>query len=254
MVFFLFSPVRRSRAGLLFENFMRYDPFYHTGKWVRKRDKILRRDKYQCQIAKRQGVLVPANTVHHIFPRHRFPQYEWDDWNLISVSAAAHNMLENRATGELTEEGLALMEQTAKERGIKLHMTTLVIGLPGTGKTTYVKARLGADGICYDLDYIAAAFRLTDPKAERHDAARRMANDMLAGFAHNADLYSPFVFVIRTAPKITEVEAIEPDEIVILRTVREDRKLPRSMLDDLRERIEQVAEYARRKNIPLVEE
>ena len=34
--------------------------------------------------------------------------------------------------------------------------TTLVIGLPGTGKTTYVKEHRG-NALVYDLDYIKAA-------------------------------------------------------------------------------------------------
>ena len=243
-------------GGLLFvfmENAMRYEAFYHTGRWVRKREKILRRDKYQCQYAKLYGRLEEANTVHHIFPRQQYPQYAWDDWNLISVSAANHNKLENRASGELTEEGRALMEKTAKERGIRLKMTVLVIGLPGTGKTTYAKEHLGHDGLCYDLDHIAAAFRLTSPKAERHEAARRMANDLLQGFVHNADLYSPMVFVVRCAPTLTEIDALEPDEVVVMRKIYEDRKLPKESLDDMRERIEQAVEYVKSRGITVVE-
>ena len=195
-----------------------------------------------------------ANTVHHIFPRQKYPQYAWCDWNLISVSAANHNKLENRATGELTEDGRALMEKTAKERGIKIKMTVLVIGLPGTGKTTYAKQNLGPDGLCYDLDYIAAAFRLSDPKAERHDPARRMANDLLQGFVHNADLYAPIVYVVRCAPSLTEIEALEPDELVVMRTVRERRNIPKESMDRMQERIEQVVRYARSKNISVVEQ
>lgn len=99
---------------------MRYDPFYHTPRWRRKRAGILRRDKYQCQISRRFGKLVEANTVHHIFPRDEFPEYEWADWNLISVSQAAHNTLEDRATGELTAAGMDLLRRTARARGVDL--------------------------------------------------------------------------------------------------------------------------------------
>lgn len=232
---------------------MRYEAFYHTGRWVRKREKILRRDKYQCQYAKLYGRLEEANTVHHIFPRQQYPQYAWEDWNLISLSAANHNKLENRATGELTAEGRALMEKKAKERGIRLRMNVLVIGLPGTGKTTYAKERLGADGLCYDLDHIAAAFRLASPKEERHEPARRMANDLLQGFVHNADLYTPVVFVVRCAPTLTEIDALEPDEVVVLRKVYESRKLPKESLDDMQERIEQAVEYVKSRGISVVE-
>ena len=32
-----------------------------------------------------------ADTVHHIYPAEEYPEYEWMDWNLISVSRATHN-------------------------------------------------------------------------------------------------------------------------------------------------------------------
>ena len=248
---------------------MRYEAFYHSARWIKKRERILRRDGYQCQYAKQYGRLEEANTVHHIFPRRLYPQYAWEDWNPISVSAANHNKLENRATGELTEEGRAMMEAKAKERGIKLRMTVLVIGLPGTGKTTYAKQHLGADGLCYDLDHLAAAFRLTEPKAERHGAARHMANDLLLGgvfaegvdlpddlllgFAQNADLYSPVVYIIRTAPTLTEIDALEPDEVVVLSQIREDRKLPKESMDEMRERIDEAIAYLKAKIVPVTE-
>ena len=41
-----------------------------------------------------------------------YPQYRFEDWNLISVCQATHNKLENRNTGELTELGLQLMKMT----------------------------------------------------------------------------------------------------------------------------------------------
>lgn len=81
---------------------------YGSAKWKKKREHILRLDKYQCQISKRYGKLVPAVIVHHIYPAEEYPEYEWEDWNLISVSKAVHNRLENRQTGELTEEGMKL--------------------------------------------------------------------------------------------------------------------------------------------------
>lgn len=49
-----------------------------------------------------------AVTVHHIYPSEEYPEYAWADWNLISVSQATHNKLENRKTGELTELGKRL--------------------------------------------------------------------------------------------------------------------------------------------------
>lgn len=85
---------------------------YYGGKWKKKREKILRRDGYKCQVAAMYGRNDEANTVHHIYPAGQYPEYAWCDWNLISVSLAGHNKLENRKTGELTRLGLELMERT----------------------------------------------------------------------------------------------------------------------------------------------
>ena len=85
---------------------------YYGGKWKKKRNTILRKDKYKCQIAKWFGRSEAANTVHHIYPAKDYPEYSWCDWNLISVSNASHNKLENRKTGELTALGRWLMQKT----------------------------------------------------------------------------------------------------------------------------------------------
>lgn len=99
---------------------MRYEAFYHTPRWRKKRAAILRRDGYCCQLSKRYGRIVEANTVHHIFPREDFPEFAWEDWNLISVCAEQHNRLEDRTTGDLTEAGRDLLRRTARRRGIEI--------------------------------------------------------------------------------------------------------------------------------------
>lgn len=85
---------------------------YQSGKWKKKRKKILRLDGYICQIAKRYGKAEEATVVHHIYPADEYPEYAWCDWNLISVSIATHNKLENRETGELTRMGMELQRRT----------------------------------------------------------------------------------------------------------------------------------------------
>ena len=90
------------------------DKFYKTTRWKKLRESILRRDGYMCQLTKRYGKLVEANTVHHIFPREYFPEFQWEPWNLISLSAVAHNTLHDRDTDQLTEEGLELLRRTAR--------------------------------------------------------------------------------------------------------------------------------------------
>ena len=86
--------------------------FYKSRAWKRKRKYILKRDGYRCQLAKRYGRNLDANTVHHIYPLDEYPQYALCDWNLIAVSQEANNRLHDRKTGKLTQLGLDLMRRT----------------------------------------------------------------------------------------------------------------------------------------------
>jgi len=88
----------------------------YTGKrWLKLRQKVLKRDGYMCQYNKRFGRLVPANTVHHIYPALMYPEYEYCEWNLISLSAEAHNMMHDHNNQELTDEGIRLQERLRRK-------------------------------------------------------------------------------------------------------------------------------------------
>lgn len=93
---------------------------YQCRRWEQKRNKILRRDGYQCQLSKRYGRAVEAEVVHHIFPVSQYPQYEWEDWNLISISKDMHNKLHDRMTDKLSPAGMALLIRTARKHGVKI--------------------------------------------------------------------------------------------------------------------------------------
>ena len=85
---------------------------YQGSRWKKTRLHVLRMDGYKCQVARWYGRSEEAQTVHHIYPVKDYPEYQWCYWNMISVSNASHNMLENRKTGELTELGMQLMRRT----------------------------------------------------------------------------------------------------------------------------------------------
>jgi hypothetical protein len=208
------------------------------------------------QLELRHGRRVQAEVIHHILPREQFPEYQYSAWNLISLTRDNHELLHNRIGGGLSQLGRNLMTETAAKRGIKLHRLILVIGLPGSGKTSYVQKHLKG-GVAYDLDYIAAAFRLTQPHAEYHGSARRLANSMAMAFAQNAVQLSNLVYVIRSAPTLDEVSEMMPDEIVVCKGSFDisgrkdfDKTFNATQAEEL---IAAVSDWAKSNNIPLAE-
>lgn len=85
---------------------------YNSKKWERVRERALKRDGYFCQLSKRYGKRVPANTVHHIYPTKDYPEYAYCLWNLVSLSESMHNRMHARGSQELTEAGEALKRRT----------------------------------------------------------------------------------------------------------------------------------------------
>lgn len=169
------------------------------------------------QVALREGVKLEADTVHHILPREEYPQYQLCDWNLIAVNGKLTHKarLHEKYTGKLTKLGKALMYEVAARNNIQLKMLTMVIGMPGTGKSTWVKKHLQG-GIVYELDAIACAFRLTVPHKEHtHPGARRMAAALRKGWIEAAREYANNIFVVRTAPDDAELTETRPDRIVV---------------------------------------
>lgn len=65
-----------------------------------------------CQLSKRYGKMLPAETVHHIYPLEQYPEYAFCDWNLISLTNERHNKLHNREDDSLTAEGIMLQRIT----------------------------------------------------------------------------------------------------------------------------------------------
>lgn len=84
----------------------------HSDRWRKLRKNVLKRDKWTCQHFKRYGKRIDATRVHHIYPVKDYPEYAWCEWNLISLSAKAHELMHIRETGELSEIGKALQNRT----------------------------------------------------------------------------------------------------------------------------------------------
>ena len=186
------------------------DDFYKSARWQRLRAAALRRDNYQCQLEARRGRLVEAEVVHHIFPREQFPEYQWELWNLISITAENHRQLHEKYGNKLTPVGERLRAEVAAREGIPLSRLVLVGG-DHDGARRYVRGHL-LGGLVYDEQAIAGAFRLD---AGESGAALRMARSMRRAFAVNARRYAGLVFVVAESPSVADVEALEPDELVL---------------------------------------
>lgn len=65
--------------------------FYKTNTWKIKRQAILKRDNFECQMCKGEGLYSKATTVHHIKHYDKFPELGLADENLISLCASCHN-------------------------------------------------------------------------------------------------------------------------------------------------------------------
>lgn len=73
-----------------------------------------------CQYYKRFGRMVEATIVHHVFPRSEFPEYQYEPWNLLSVSRKAHNIMHDRGSDRLTEKGREVLFRVARKNNIEI--------------------------------------------------------------------------------------------------------------------------------------
>lgn len=96
---------------------MNNDSWYQSPRWRRLRERVLRRDEYLDREARRYGVVREAEVVHHIFPRDEYPEYQWEAWNLISLSRQTHNEMHDRDSDELSEKGKDLLRRTCVRIG-----------------------------------------------------------------------------------------------------------------------------------------
>ena len=124
---------------------------YKTRRWQKKRQSILARDRYQCRQCRRYGLAVPATVVHHAWPAEDYPEFAWEDWNLVSLCAGCHGAMHDRDSDALTELGLSWRRRVAPlllppaenplgDRGAGLFPTA---GKTGRGVNRGTKQRTG---------------------------------------------------------------------------------------------------------------
>ena len=89
----------------------KHSRIYNKKRWRKKRERILKRDKYLCQLSLRYGEKREADTIHHIFPVEYYPELRFVNWNLISLSKEMHNRMHSRDSHNLTREGRELQDR-----------------------------------------------------------------------------------------------------------------------------------------------
>lgn len=107
------------------------DKFYHTTRWKKKREWILKRDHYECQLCKARiqgaaakGIILPAGerrirrayTVHHVIELKAKPELCLDDDNLISVCRACHDKIHGRDAEALKQYQFPKKKRTTEEK------------------------------------------------------------------------------------------------------------------------------------------
>lgn len=78
----------------------RASAFYHSAQWCAVRDIVMQRDGYQCQRCKANGLVRPAEEVHHIYPLRLRWNKRLDVNNLVSLCHHCHMEVERGDPGE----------------------------------------------------------------------------------------------------------------------------------------------------------
>lgn len=89
---------------------------YKSKRWKDKTKVIKRRDNFECRECARFGRKTDAVLVHHIFPTSEYPELFFENENLISLCFKCHELMHDRATGEVT----ALGKDWQKRQKIKI--------------------------------------------------------------------------------------------------------------------------------------
>ena len=150
--------------------------FYNSAAWRKTRLAYLESVNHICE---RCGA--PAKIVHH----RRYlttdnlddPHVTLDHANLEALCQECHNREHQmvRKTGRGTtfdEDGNLVSEPDV----------FIVVGAPGSGKSSYVRRHMAQGDIVFDLDHVCAALMGTDRTHTDHGAALAVALDMREAF------------------------------------------------------------------------
>jgi len=138
----------------------------YSGPWKKVRLGVLERDGYLCQI-RGPKCTINANHVDHIIPASQGGA--WFDTDNLRAACAKCNL------GRVDRKKDSVKWQTAKTKIV------LVMGPPGSGKTTYVQANKDPDDLVVDYDALASALGGLENSESNalHDAVSAARNSVL---------------------------------------------------------------------------
>lgn len=127
----------------------RHERGYGTA-WEKLRAVIMLRDMYLCKPCGDSGRLTPAHAVDHIVPKAALGTDESD--NLQAICKECHK---RKTAVEAAMQGGPAASEPKWLKPARIPVT-VVVGPPGSGKSTYIKKHAGANDLVLDLDFIAA--------------------------------------------------------------------------------------------------
>lgn len=136
-------------------------------------------------------------------------------------------------------------------------MRILIIGLPGTGKTTWVKNNLEQNDLCFDLDWLAAAMVLGEEHERKNWIAKRVVNNFLFPLVSEMEIETNKVggnvFIIRCAPDWNELDDLNPDYVLFFvkeYDIGRRKFVDKTGLPEARIRVRAAMDWCKGKRVP----
>ena len=183
----------------------------YDSSWQRVRKLVLQRDGYRCRINGPKCETV-ANEADHIVPIDAGGRR----LDMNNLRAACKPCNAGRASRSKHREGW---------RRASTHIV-LVVGAPGSGKSTLVADRADPGDVVVDYDLLAEALGSGQHRSGKSDAAAKARGAVLTAL-RRGEIDAPKAWIVSTNPDAErmfphhEVVEVDPGEAEVLRRCRE---------------------------------